>query len=138
MKSKYSNFGNVCNVVNNLKSVSFKGVNFLVWDELSYFNPENIGIGRMSEFKTKNEEIEYLGNMIGATREEDTERLKTIGLRLIELSVNQPKNDDLLKTRVAEFDKVIVGICTELGMTYPGVDLDSGEIIEAIKALKIL
>lgn len=37
-------------------------------------------------FETKDKEIEYLGQMLGATREEDTDRLKTIGARLVELS----------------------------------------------------
>ena len=40
----------------------------------------------MSNFKNKNEEIAYLGQMLGATREEDTQRLNSIGKRLIELS----------------------------------------------------
>ena len=40
----------------------------------------------MSGFESKDEEIKYLSKMIFATREEDTQRLNTIGKRLIELS----------------------------------------------------
>ena len=63
--------------------------------------------------------------------------MKSIGLRLIELSVNQPENNDALKTRITQFDNVIRNVCTELGITYAGVDIDNNEIIEAIKNLKI-
>lgn len=48
----------------------------------------------MSNFKTIDEEIQYLGNMIGATRAGDAERLKTIGSKLIQLSVNLTGTDN--------------------------------------------
>ncbi len=41
-----------------------------------------------------------------------------------------------LQERVNQFDRVLRGICTELNITYAGVDLDEGEIIDAIKKLK--
>ena len=43
------------------------------------------------------------------------------------------KNKD---KRIVEFDAVIRAICTELGLTYAGVDVDEGEIIDSIKNLK--
>lgn len=89
-----------------------------------------------TSFKTKDEEIQYLSSMISATRKEDTERLKTIGLRLIELAVIHNNSIEPLTSRITEFDNIIRSVCTELGIIYAGVDIDNSEIIEAIKALK--
>lgn len=36
--------------------------------------------------KTPNEEIQYLGQMLGATREEDKKRILSIAVRLIEIA----------------------------------------------------
>ena len=49
MKRKYSNFGNVCNVINNSKTASFKGDGFLVIDEFSDFNEAHIKNIRLSK-----------------------------------------------------------------------------------------
>ena len=47
MERKFSNFGNVCNVINNFKAatfrpVTFKGVGFLIKDEPDNFNNKNM------------------------------------------------------------------------------------------------
>jgi len=64
----------------------------------------------MSVFKNNNEEIEYLSKMIFATREEDTNRLHSIGSRLIELS---GINDNLDKIN-SEPDALILKIAKKL------------------------
>ena len=61
-----------------------------------------------TSFKTKDEEIQYLSSMISATRKEDTERLKTIGLRLIELAVIHNNSIEPLTSRITEFDNISV------------------------------
>ena len=53
MENKYSNFGNVCNVTNNLKPASFKGIVFLVEDELSDFNAKEIPFVVSSSLRSK-------------------------------------------------------------------------------------
>jgi hypothetical protein len=91
----------------------------------------------MSSFKNLNEEIEYLSKMISATRE-DKGQLRAIGTRLIELSgtTETITKGNVAQDRINQFDKVIRNICTELDITYAGVDIDDGEIIEAIKQLQ--
>lgn len=49
-------------------------------------------------------------------------------------TITESKNS-LKDERIKQYDKVLRAICTELGMTYGGVDVDSGEIVENIKLL---
>ena len=53
MENKYSNFGNVCNVVNDLKPANFKGIAFLVVDELNNFNAKKIPFLVRSSLRSK-------------------------------------------------------------------------------------
>lgn len=45
------------------------------------------------------------------------------------------RNEKLLQ-HIRCFDDVVRAVCTELDMCYAGVDVDSGEIVAAIKKLK--
>ncbi|MCK5609723.1 hypothetical protein KAR91_48060 [Candidatus Pacearchaeota archaeon] len=92
----------------------------------------------MSVFENADEEIEYLSKIISSTKKEDTLRLRTVGLRLVELSFNTEyvNGGNVAQDRINQFNKIIRNVCTELGLTYAGVDLDNDEIVEAIKKLK--
>lgn len=50
--------------------------------------------------KTRNEEIEYLGQMLTATRENDTMRIASIASRLLEISVGFQKEEMLKEESV--------------------------------------
>ncbi len=60
---------------------------------------------------------------------------ETVIVRRVKL--NTYIEGSIAQDRINQFDNVVRSVCTELGITYAGVDIDGGEIIEAIKALKI-
>lgn len=46
-------------------------------------------------------------------------------------------DEERILTRLNQFCEVIGGMCRELGIPYGGVDDDHGEIVEAIKTLRV-
>lgn len=126
--------------VENAAYIQFDMNNVIRGSEaIKFINKLKLEEIKMSNFKTIDEEIQYLGQMISATRAEDTERLKTIGTRLIQLSVNLTgtvREGSVAQDRINQFDNIVRSICTELDIVYAGVDLDEGEIVDAIKKLK--